>query len=101
MAPTWFDPLIFALSCLGGGGMLLSLVFGGVANGGTPAARCLHAVVALLAFAAGVFAVFAGVAGQSVALWGSAATLAALYVLLIVLPSSAATRAAGAAATGA
>jgi hypothetical protein len=87
MLSSWFDPLVFALVCLGGGGLLLSLGIGLVAPARKAAALVAQALLGLMAVAAGSFAVFAGAFGQGVALWGSAAALCALYFLFVIVPS--------------
>jgi hypothetical protein len=85
MASPWFDPLLFAIICLGGGGLLLSLWLGLALDYSARASRWIHAAPAVTALAASVFAVVAVVAGQPLPLWGSAGILALLCLIAIVL----------------
>ncbi len=85
MASPWFDPLLFATTCLGGGGVLLSLWLGFSSERGTRTS--LQLLLGLVALSVGAFAVVAAIAGQPMALWGSAGTLLALYLLLVITPS--------------
>jgi len=88
MATAWIDPLLFAMGCLGGGGVLLSLWLGFASDRRTLATLLVELLLGGMALAAGAFALVAGLAGQPVGLWGSAAALVGLYWLVVVLPSA-------------
>ena len=87
MEPGWFDALVFGMVCLGGGGVLLSLWLGFASPSASLESRIMEGLLGLMALAAGLFAGTALVCGQPVALWGSAATLAALFFALVIVPS--------------
>jgi hypothetical protein len=88
MATSWFDPVWFALCCLGSGGILLALR---VAPGPTRAGwgHGLTALLGALTLAAVPFAELAWAAGQPLAVWGAAAAFAGLaLVVLLGAPSA-------------
>src|SRR5437764_1202104 len=84
----WFDPLVFAVSCLVGGGALLSLHLGYAAGRRTRATLGVQVVVGLGAAVAGCFALVASAFAQPLAIWGSAAMVLALYLLLVITPAA-------------
>jgi hypothetical protein len=88
MSLAWFDPLMFATSCLCGGGLLLSLWLGWACDRPGRARTLIGLVLGVVGLAAGTFAGIAAKAGQPLAIWGSAATVTALYLLLVVFPST-------------
>jgi hypothetical protein len=98
LGTTWLDPLFFAITGLGGGGLLLAVRLGLEPARRGRAARALDGLLGAAALAAAVFGVAAWVRGQPASLWGSAGTFAALYLLLVVVPSPAFGRLAAAAA---
>jgi hypothetical protein len=86
----WIDPLLFAIACVAGGGGLLSIGLGVTTASERRGLRLgMHAVLAIVAIGLTTFGIAALAAHQPLALWGSAATWTALYILLIVLPSPA------------
>jgi hypothetical protein len=88
MHSPWIDPLWFAIACLGGGGVLLSAWLALGAGRRDRMARSAHLVITLLGVIAGTFALVGVAAGQPAAVWGSAAILAGLVALFVVLPSA-------------
>ena len=87
MPVPWFDPLLFATSCLCGAGLLFALWLGYACERPGRLSLLLNLLLAVTALAAAAFAGLAATALQPLAIWGSAAAVAGLYVLLVVLPS--------------
>jgi hypothetical protein len=89
MISPWVDPLLFAMSCLSGAGLLFALWLTCPADRPTRKSTLLLTILTITALTAAAFALIAVLAGQSSAIWGAAASVAGLYVLLVVMPSPA------------
>ena len=87
MPDAWVDPLIFAVACLGGGGVLLSFWLGFAPEKRSNASTVAEVCLGLLALCAAAFAVTAAVCGQPLAVWTSAGACALLYVVVVLLPT--------------
>ena len=87
MATAWVDPLLFAIACLGGGGVLLSLWIGLAPAQASARKLAAQITLGVLALAAGAFAFVAWLESQPAGLWMSAGALVILYVLLVLAPS--------------
>jgi hypothetical protein len=89
MTLPWFDPMLFAIICLTTGGVVLTMRLACPVNGRSGAWFVLRSFVVMAALADTAFTIVAAASGQPLALWGSTGTLAALYVLLVIMPSTA------------
>jgi hypothetical protein len=75
------------MACLSGAGFLFALWLTCPSDRPTRKSTWLLSVLTITALMAAAFAMIAALAGQSSAIWGSAAAVAGLYVLVVVLPS--------------
>jgi hypothetical protein len=87
MTSVWIDPLLFAMSCLVGASLLLALWLG-FGPRERSFALAGHILLGFVALIAACFAVAARLGNQPLALHGSASAVVALYLLLVVVPSS-------------